>query len=101
MYVKFKEPFRFEDTDHEGVDLDLDGLTGDVLEKAQEIIFASGKPVRGMAELSKAYCSQVAAFASKKPVELIRALPAGDYNTIIVRVQDFLLDGVLEAQKTQ
>jgi hypothetical protein len=101
MYVKFKVPFDFESEAHEGVDLDLDRLTGDDLEKAQELTVTGKKFIGNLPEFSKAYCAQVAAMAAKKPVEFIRALPVREYVKVTLEVQNFLFDGASEVGATQ
>jgi hypothetical protein len=102
MYVKFKNPFNFEGVDHEGIDLDLDSLSGNDLEKAQDLALTARK-VGGAAilEFNKAYCAQVAALAARQPVEFIRALPVREYVTVTLAVQAFLLDGASEAENTR
>jgi hypothetical protein len=101
MHIKFKVPFSFEGEEYEGVDLDLDGLAGDDLEKAQEIVSVTGKTVGNVPEFSKAYCAQIAALSSKKPVEFFRSLPAREYIKVTLVVQNFLLDGVSEVESKQ
>jgi hypothetical protein len=98
MYIKFKAPFSFEGEEYEGVDLDLDRLTGNDLEKAQEIVSVERKTGGTVPELSKAYCAQIAALSSKKPVEFFRSLPASEYVKVTLAAQNFLLDGVSEAE---
>ncbi|MDR1516433.1 MAG: phage tail assembly protein [Synergistaceae bacterium] len=101
MYVKFKDPFVFEGEECDGVDLDLDRLTGNDLEKAQEIVLGQKKMTSNMPEFSKSYCAQVAALAAKKPVEFFRALPVREYVKVTIEVQNFLLDGASEVGATQ
>jgi hypothetical protein len=101
MYVRFKNPFIFEGEEHEGVELDLDRLTGNDLEKAQEIIVIQKKVTPNVPEFSKAYLSEVAALAARKPVEFFKALPVREYIKVTVEVQNFLLDGVSDQESTQ
>jgi hypothetical protein len=102
MYVKFKNPYNFEGAEHDGVDLNLDELTGNDLEKAQELVSATRKSGgSNVPEFNKAYCSQVAALAAKKPVEFFRGLPVREYVKVTFEVQNFLLDGVSEVGTTQ
>jgi hypothetical protein len=101
VYVKFKDPFNFEGETYDGFDMDLDALTGNDLEKAQEIAASQKKIMPNVPEFSKWYCAQVAAFAAKKPVEFIRALPMREYVKVTIGVQNFLLDGVSEMEATQ
>ncbi|GHV50428.1 hypothetical protein FACS1894216_02610 [Synergistales bacterium] len=101
MLIKFKKPVKFEGEEYSEVDLDLDALTGNDLEKAQEILTAARKGGAGLPEFSKAYLSQVAALAAKKPVEFFRALPCYEYVRVTLAVQNFLLDGVSETEPIQ
>lgn len=94
MKIKFKKLFRFEGEELDGLDIDLDSVSGNDLEEAQRLVVVEKKSVTNMPEMNRAYCAQVAALASKKPVELIRSLPAVDYIAVVVEVQNFLLNGV-------
>jgi hypothetical protein len=102
MFVKFKDPYNFEGVEHDGVDLSLDNLTGNDVEKAQEIVAVSRKAGgSNIPEFNKAYCAQVAALAANKPVEFIRGLPVREYIKVTMEVQAFLLDGASEVGTTQ
>jgi hypothetical protein len=93
--VKFSKPHNYEGKEYAEIELDLDALTGNDIEQAQQLLVVEKKAVPGLPEFSKAYCAQVAALAAKQPVELIRSLRLKDYNQVIGEVQDFLLDGAL------
>lgn len=93
MEIKFKKPFNFEGQEYESITLDLDALTGGDIEEAQFLVTMDKKSSGGVPELNKAFCAQVAALASKKPVEFVRALPAKEYAKVTLEVQTFLLDG--------
>ena len=101
MYVKFKAPYFFEGTEYEGIELDIDGLTGNDLEKALEILSAEKKAFIRLPEFDKSYCAQVAALASKKPAVFFRSLPVREYVKVTLEVQNFLLDGASEIGNTQ
>jgi hypothetical protein len=102
MHIRFKNPYIFEGETHEGIDLDLDGLKGSDLEKAQEIVSVQRKRMgSAVPELSKAYCAQVAALSAKVPCEFISGLPAKEYARVTLEVQNFLLDGVSDQESTQ
>ena len=101
MYIKFRNKFIFEGAEFESIDLNLDSLTGNDLEKAQELVAQDKKTGSSVPEFNKAYCAQVAALAAKQPVEFIRALPAKEYVRITLEVQNFLLDGVSGEEKEQ
>jgi len=102
MYIKFKNPYKFEEQAYEGIEIDFDSISGDDLEKAQTTLAIQRKPLgSSMPEGSKAYCAQVAAFAAHKPAEFIRGLPAREYVKITMETQSFLLDGASEMEDTQ
>jgi hypothetical protein len=102
MYVKFKNIYNFEGTDYEGVDLDFDKLTGEDVEKAVEYLTAARRPLGNtLPEFSKTFCAQIAAIASKMPVEFIRGLPVREYVRVTLEAQNFLLDSASEVGSTQ
>jgi hypothetical protein len=102
MYVKFKNTYSFEGTDYDGIDLDLDRLTGEDIEKAVEHLAAAKRPIGNtMPEFSKTFCAQIAAIAAKMPVEFIRGLPVREYVRVTLEAQNFLLDGASEVGSTQ
>ena len=74
--------------------VNLESLTGNQLEDAQRFVMLENKVVGNVPAFNPAYIAQVAALAAKKPVELIRALPAPKYTQITFEVQNFLFDGV-------
>lgn len=94
MEIKFEKPFVFEGQEYESLDFDLESLTGNQLEDAQRFVMLENKVVGNVPAFNPAYIAQVAALAAKKPVELIRALPAPKYTQITFEVQNFLFDGV-------
>jgi hypothetical protein len=101
-YVKFKAPYNFEGAEHEGIEMDFDGLTGEDIEKAVEVLNAEKRPLgSALPEFSKVFCAQVAALASKKPAEFIRGLPVREYVKVTLEAQNFLLDGVSEVGSMQ
>jgi hypothetical protein len=102
MRINFKAPYHFEEKEYDGIDLDLESLRGSDLERAQEIITASRKRTgSAIPELSKVYCAQVAALAAKVSAEMISGLPVREYVKVTMEVQNFLLDGVSEAENTR
>jgi hypothetical protein len=102
MHIKFKNTYNFEGTDYEGIDLDFDGLTGEDVEKAVEYLTAARRPLGNtLPEFSKTFCAQIAAIASKMPVEFIRGLPVREYVRVTLEAQNFLLDSASEVGSTQ
>ncbi len=100
MRIEFKKKVyvKNEGIELEGIELNLDDLTGEDLERAQELVAQSRKGVGNVPEFNKAYISQVAAFAANLPVEVIRGLPAKQYTLVTLEVQNFLLDGDSEEE---
>ena len=87
--IKLSKPITYEDIEYTVLRLDLDGLTGnDLLKAEKEFVLAGGRA--NVPELSKGYLSIVAAKASKVPTELIHALPARDFSRVTLAAQDFL-----------
>lgn len=93
MEIKLSKPFTFEGKEYAELILDLDGITGRDLIKAEaEARIIAGPAAAPVAELSKPYHAVVAAKAAGVPVDLILALPAKDFTKITMAVQDFLLE---------
>lgn len=90
MVHVFKKAVTFEGTEYKELDLDLDGLTGaDLIKASREAqVLGDVSPVQ---ELSMTYLAVVAAKASNVPVDLIQALPAGEFAKVKMQVQNFLL----------
>ena len=95
-YIELKRPIQFDGKEVKDLTLDLYGLTGIDIEKA-EIQFIANNPQMAaqtpLKEMSKGFLAIVAAMAAKKPVEFIRALSATDYANVTTRVQIFLIQG--------
>ncbi|ABO49748.1 hypothetical protein Dred_1214 [Desulforamulus reducens MI-1] len=101
MKIIFKKPFNFEGKDYMDLDLDMDALTGRDLINANKEAVALGdaSPVN---EFSKTYLAAVAAKAAKVPVDMILSLPASDFTSLTLQVQNFLFgmeSGVVEQSK--
>lgn len=89
MKVKFKDPFDFEGKKYEGIDLNLDALTGrDLINAESESTAIMGRPA---IDLDKTYQACIAARAASVPVDMILSLPARDFSHITSEVQSFLL----------
>jgi len=95
-FIKFKRPIVFGNETYNGISLNLEGLTGTDLEKA-EIQFINTNPQIAaqtpLKELSKGFLALVAAIAAKKPVEFFRQLSAADYAKVTTVVMTFLMSG--------
>lgn len=95
MKITLSKPHMFEGKEYAEIDMDLDGLTGNDIEDAQNILTIEKNATSALPEFSKAYCAHIASRAAKLPVEMIRSLPVFDYNKVTGAVQDFLLLGAL------
>ncbi len=95
-YIKFVKPTIFDNQTYDGISLNLNGLTGADLEKA-EIQFINENPQIAaqtpLKEMSKGFLALVAAIAAKKPVEFFRKLSAADYAKVTTTVMTFLMSG--------
>lgn len=94
--VIFNKPFHFEGKDYTEIELNLEALTGNDLEKAEvqftnmDAQIAAQTPMK---EMSKGFQAIIAAKAAKQPIEFIRALPMNEYAKVTSRVMVFLLKG--------
>jgi hypothetical protein len=88
--IVFAKPHIYDGKEYPEIELDLEALTGQDLISASNQTRALGdnSPVP---ELSKTYLALVAAKAGKVPVDLILSLPAKDFTTVTMTVQNFLL----------
>lgn len=88
--VKLSRAVEFEGATYTEIEMNLEGMTGDDIIKAERECLTSGIPM-GVAETSKGFLMAVAARACKMPVEFIHALPIKDATKITMEVQSFLL----------
>lgn len=93
-FVRFSKPLSFEGKTYDGVNLNMAGITGEDIEKA-EAEFISLNPTLAaqtpLKDLNKSFQAIVAAKAAGVPPQLIRSLPATDYGKLTMKVQVFLL----------
>lgn len=90
MIIILSKPVEFEGKTYTELDVNLDGMTGDDIIKAERECLTSGIPM-GVAETSKGFLMSLAARSAKVPVEMIYALPIKDVTKITMEVQSFLL----------
>lgn len=92
----FRKPFEFEGQKYEKIKMDLDGLTGEAIERA-ETSFTIDSPQQSaqtpLKELSKPFLAYLVAESADVPIEFVRSLPAAEYAKVTTRVQTFLLSG--------
>ncbi len=91
MKISFDKPFEFEGKTFEGLDLNLDALTGQHLIDATTEARTLGDKSPVM-ELSKIYQAVLAAKAAKTSSDMIIALPAKDFSRVTLMVANFLLE---------
>jgi hypothetical protein len=90
-----KKPITFDGSEVKALNLDLDGLTVDKLEKAEQQarVLLGKKESIVIPALNQKYCACVAAIAAGVKVALVRSLAANDYTQLCMLVQNFLLGG--------
>lgn len=91
MNITFDKPFEFEGKTFEGLDLNLDSLTGQHLIDATTEARALGDKSPVM-ELSKTYQAVLAAKAAQTSTDMIIALPAKEFSRVTLAVANFLLE---------
>ncbi|MDD4599620.1 hypothetical protein SDC9_04137 [bioreactor metagenome] len=91
MKITFDKPFEFEGKTFEGLDLNLDALTGRHLIDAATEARALGDKSPVM-ELSKTYQAVLAAKASKMSADMIIALPGKEFSRVTLQVANFLFE---------
>lgn len=91
MKIEFAKPHSFEGQEYNGLELDLDGLTGNDLIAAEKETRAMGSQTP-VVEFSKTYQAVVGAKAANVPVDMITSLPAREFSRITVYVANFLLE---------
>ena len=90
MKVKLSRPCKMGDKEITALDLDLEGLTGEDLVKAEREFLASNAGFVGVPSLQTEYQINLAARAAKVPAEDIRSLPAKDNLALVAEVNRFL-----------
>ena len=89
--IVFKSPFEFEGKSYDGLELNLDKLTGaDVMQAERE--FAALGNFAGLVDTNKTFQAMLAARSAGVPVEFLQALPAKDFSRITIVVQNFLFN---------
>ena len=91
----FSKPLEFEGKTYTEINMDLDGLSVDDLERCERQARSMLRRKENMSvpETNKKYQACVAAKASGMPIEAIRALSGKDYTQVCLLVMNFLLDG--------
>lgn len=92
--IKLSKPIQFEGKEYTELVLDLDSITGNDIEQAENQFVAQNPQIAAqtaLKELSKGFQAILAAKSAKVPVELIKSLPAKDYSKVTTKVQVFLL----------
>lgn len=89
MKIALTKPVIYKEQEYRELDVDLDGLNGIALMKANAA--QRGNPDNVVPALSMGYQAQVAASAAKVPIEVIEQLAAPDFVKVTLEVQRFLL----------
>ncbi|WP_314447806.1 phage tail assembly protein [Selenomonas artemidis] len=89
MKITLTKPVTYKEQEYKQLNIDLDGLNGLDLMKANAA--QRGNPDNVVPALSMGYQAQVAALAAKVPIEVIEHLAAPDFVKVTIEVQRFLL----------
>lgn len=90
MRVDFKKPHKFEEEEFTGIDLNLDGLTGEDLATAEKELTSMGIFAVSM-QTNQTALMVLAAKSAKVPVEMIKSLPINEASKVTMAVQNFLI----------
>ena len=91
LLVKFNKPFKFEGKEYTEIDLSgLEDISAADMIAVNKIISRTSSGVDVMPEVSLEYAVNLAARATKQPVEFFTALPAKEALKIKNRVMGFL-----------
>lgn len=88
---KLSRPFTFEGETYESFPFELDELTGEDLLSCERMMNAITNEVVFSRALSMPYQLAVASKVAKVPPEVLRKMPAKDFNHMMQKVQNFFL----------
>lgn len=86
----FKKPVIFEGDEYKEITLDLESLTGKDIQEVSNEMLSQGISL-GLAEVNKTFLAAMAAKSANLPTEFMDNLPAREFSSITVQVQNFLL----------
>lgn len=87
---KFTTPYTFEGKEYKEIDLDLDSVSGWMIEQATRLYRRNG----GMATMPYVdgeWCVYILHNITKLPLEFFKGLPAKDYCALNVQVTNFFV----------
>lgn len=91
LLIKFSKPFRFEGKEYTEIDLSgLEDISAADMIAVNKLMSRGGSGIDVMPEVSLEYALNLAARATKQPVEFFIALPAKEALKIKNRVMGFL-----------
>lgn len=91
MVIKFKKPFLFEKKEYTEIDLSvLDDLTASDMVAVNKIMQRTSTGIDVLPEVSVEYACNIAAKATKLPVEFFMQLPPREAMKVKTRVMGFL-----------
>ena len=91
--IKLSKKYKFDDKEHNEINVDFDKLTGaDIIAAETETMMLTQSPTSGVLELSKAYQAVIVAKASGLAVDCIMSLSAKDFSKVTLEASNFLLD---------
>lgn len=90
VVIELSQPCKWGDGEITELQLDLDGLTGDDLAKAESVFFAMNPGFTGVPSVTAEYSMCLAAQVAGRPVDDIKALPIQDCLKINRVIDGFL-----------
>jgi hypothetical protein len=91
MIIPLSKPFVYEDYDLKEIELDFEGATADILERADRHMTRI-KHVPQMKWQDTVYCMKVASLLSGIPDDVLKKLPLRDGNLLVNTISSFLLN---------
>jgi hypothetical protein len=87
------KPSNFDGKEIKEIELDLDSITGKVLLDSERE-FTMGQNINlGVLQNNMAFATIVASKVANVDIDFIKALPAPEFNEVIMTIQGFLISG--------
>lgn len=90
LVVKLKKPLTYEDRTYNEIKIDLDNITGEIMERAEKVLIQE-KTFVVSSTTSATFAARVASLAGGYPVGLMGKLPAYAYVALTNGIINFLL----------
>ena len=95
-----RKPLNFEGKEITEIELNLDDMSKEDIDSAEQLYRLNGGRNMGLLEMDKRYLTAVISFASGLPIEAFNGMGARNYTHLTLKVQNFLLPGDSELEKT-